>query len=360
MESLSCQDCANSSMKNITNMIHIARVVITVEGAVALASEIGILLIILFSKAYRTFLQRQFVWIVISLIAMDITRVASIGYRNESPLEDKICEVLGLAFFWSGWCIYIFFSVLLVYLLLMMCLQTRDNSSLVTRLKSSKLSRILLEILIILICLFLPVMFLWVPFMDHNMEYAFNGYMCELRGTTGRNFTTMETNLVYFYGFAPIEMAGLVALVSVFGMFSLRCTLSSKLQHHQHARRVMRNISISYLVVIGFTVAYTLLKILTSKLATSERSLLVVICVSLFLTNLEKIALLIGYLLLFHFSKVCGPLKQLVRRSRGERSCHAQQESKYGTFPESNRSTIPSHTFFSISYTGGFTTISNT
>ena len=100
----------SSNVTNAKNLIHIARIVITVEAGTVLFSECVILIVLLGAKAFKTFLQRLFVWIVLSLIVMDTTRVANIGYHyNESTLQDASCEMLGFLFFWSGWCIYIFF-----------------------------------------------------------------------------------------------------------------------------------------------------------------------------------------------------------------------------------------------------------
>ena len=228
----------------------------------------------------------------------------------------------------------------------MMCIQTRDKPVIIARLKASRLSRVLLETGTILSCLVLPVMIIWVPFYDNDIEYGFNG-LCQIKLVNDSHSpTSIDNILVYFYGYAPVELA----LIAMFGTFVLYCTLSSKIQHHQHAKRVIRNLTISYLVVILFTVAHTIVEVISNKVELATLS------ISLFLTNLEKIALLIGYLLLFHFSKVCGPLKKFVRRNK-EPSCHTQHNNnKYGTFRETK---VPSSTYFSIGYTGAFTTISD-
>ena len=353
MESLGCESCTYSTVYDLLH--YNSRIVIVVSGAVALSLECAVLAVLLYNKAIRTFLQRLFVWIVLSLIIMDITRVAAIGFHpEEAAFQDKTCAVLGLIFFWSGWWFYIFLSVLLAYFAVMMCLQTRDNPIIIAKLKASKLSRVVLEIGTILASLILPGMVLWVPFDDNDIEYGFNGYMCELRQQGRNNISKGDIAIINFYFYAPVELAGLVAALAGLAMVALYCTLSSK-PVHQHARRVIRNLIISFLVVITFTAVTTTANVISNKGIITN--FLAMLCISLMITNLEKIALLIGYLLLFHFSKVCGPLERLVKRRRKE-NCHTQQ-SNYRTFGESNRNTAPSYTYFSsFPYTGGFTNIS--
>ncbi len=103
---------ANGTVQNCTNFtIYNARIVITVQSAAGLLLEFIVSMILLRAKAYQTFLQRLFVWIVLALIVMDTTRVTSFVHQL---LPDKVCGFVGFLQRWFLWCIFVFLLVMIV------------------------------------------------------------------------------------------------------------------------------------------------------------------------------------------------------------------------------------------------------
>ena len=346
-----CEDC------DMAKTLCSARIAITVESAIGLLLEFIISVIVIYIKAYKTFLQRLFVWIIIVLIVMDMTRVTSFAHHL---LSDKACKTLSFIQLWSVWCTYTFLMVLLVYLLVRVCIEIRNTPGFVTKLKNSKVSRLLLELGLILASLILPTVVLWVPFNNSEYkEYGFNGIMCGFRPSNHSDVDNGSFQIFfYFLTFAPPELAGLIAIFAALGMIVLYCTLSSKLQRHQQARLVIKKLTISVLVVVALVVAYNISEVLWIMRPKGYHHYMLTVCIGLLTTNLEKMILLIGYLLTFHFSNICTPLKKLIKRKRRDLRYNPSKQG-YGTIGEPDRSTSPSNTYFNVSYTGQFTTVSN-
>lgn len=341
-------DCANGSVDNCTDTTYVyhARIVITVESALGLGLELIILAILVWAKAYKSFFQRLLIWTVLALMIVDITRVTCLSHER---LPSKMCAVLAFFQFWSNWCVYIFLPEILLSLHIMVCIQNKDYL-VVTKLKRSKLSRLTLEVAITLTSISLPVGMLWY-FFNGKYYYGFNGFMC---GLTASNYSDIPKSSVvvsYFVTTMPQALAGLIAILSAIGMIILYCSLSSKLQSHRLARNVIKKMCVSLVVVITFLVATYITTILWRTRKSGYQNYMATLSLSLFTINIGKAVLLIGYLLTFHFSNICNPLKRLAKKNEVHNN---DLRSKYGSFKESNESRMPSETRFTIRLTGEF------
>ena len=360
MLDMECFDYKDGDSSLEQNVSTISKIVITVESSVGLLLECVVLVILICTKGYKSFLQRFAIWIVVALMVMDITRVTSFGHRALQDID--LCEVIAFVQAWSRWCIYIFLLVMIVYLLVMVYVETRDNSTIVTMVKSSKLSRILIEVSIFLSSLAFPLMVLWIPFFDHVYiyeKYGFNNLMCGMIRSNSSEINNSSMISSYFIMYTPPELAGLVAILAALGMIVVYCTLSADLQGHQHARRLIKNLIVSLLVVFTLTVAFNVMVVVWNIKEEDEyQAYIVAFTMTLVIRNFEKMVLLIGYLLMFHFSKVCNPLKKLIKRSKNPAPHNQKQNREYGTFTESSRVSPYSYTHFSVPYTGEFNSTS--
>lgn len=323
-----------------------AQVALTVESAIGLALESIVLVVLVSSKAFKTFLQRLFLWVVTALIGSEVTRVFSLAHHEMSP---KVCTMLGFVHEWSWWSVYMFLAALIVCLFIKVCIQTGDNCTAVAvTLKNSKSSRMMLEIGIVLMLLALPMIVLWYPF--HKNLYVHNGLRCLLNSSKGlpEEFEMMKGIIVY----APQNLAALVAIV-----VALCLTMQyHKLRQHKVARRILKKLILSLLIVFFFSIADNVMTLLGHFLKVCEFHYdMVRVCASLMITGAIKIVLLLGYLLGFHFSsKLC--------RGRGKHKVARQDDcdcNEYGTFRKSTRASAPSYTFFDPSHTADFESTSS-
>lgn len=98
---------------------------------------------------------------------------------NIWSVQDSFCEFLAFVSLWFDWCTSILCSVLISYLLLLVCTQTRGDSAIVARFRSSKTLQMLLEFGIVVGTLLVPPMLLWIPY--HLNAYGFDGTLCKFR-----------------------------------------------------------------------------------------------------------------------------------------------------------------------------------
>ena len=344
---MNCEDCVNSTVNGNV------RIAVTVDSAIGLALESVILLIIVCAKAYRSFLQRLFIWIVLSLLVLDSMRVASIGY-GQANFQDFSCEVMGFVFVWSYWILFLFLVVLIVSMSTILYIQTRDRSVVITKCRSLRLPKELLEVGIVVGTLTLPLIVLWMPFRDN--QYGYNGFLCGLKISNYSTFGVLQN----LYSNIPMELAGLVSVIASLGVIIYYCTLSSEMKRLKKVRRVIKNLVVSLVIVFLFSMASNVLALLQATISVGYQSFSALAWLSILVVNLERIVFLVGYLLVFHFSKVCSPVKKLCNcRRKGTHNSIQRNCNEYGTFRDSNKSTAPSQTFFNVSYTGEFTTISN-
>ena len=350
---------SSGNNSSVPDTVFSARIAFTVESAIGLSLECIIAIILLLSKAYKSFLQRIFMCIVLTLIVMDTTYVTSLGHHK---LTDRPCAVVAFIQLWSEWCTYIFLLVILLYLLARVCLLAKDNSLIMAKLQTSRYLRILLEVGVILVSLIIPMIVLWVPFSDNKyVRYGFNDFTCGFK----RNSSELITNgsifiTIYFVMYTPAELVGLVAILTALGMMVSYYSLSSKLQHYQQARHVIRKLIASLVVVIICIVAFNIFEVLWITIRTEKHhDYMTMLSFTLLTKSLQKTVLLIGYLLMFHFSNVCDPLKKYIKKKKREHIHNLYDKRVYGTIKESHGSTYPSSTYFNVSHTGQFTTVSN-
>ena len=97
------------------------RIAVTVSSGIGVLIA-GIILVVLVAvKAYKSFLQRLFMWIILLVLVHDMCRVAGIYYEfcdgsTVSVLHDNGCEALGFITRWTNWCTYMFVIAILLYL----------------------------------------------------------------------------------------------------------------------------------------------------------------------------------------------------------------------------------------------------
>ena len=144
----------------------------------------------------------------------------------------------------------------------------------------------------------------------------------------------------------------------LFGGFTVLivyCTLPAKYQHTKHS---VRNMIFFFTGIIVYLTIYTLLRVVLSlDFIEGKGFRIFLLCLDIVL----KFALLIGYILAFHFSKLCEPIRKLFSFKKPEP--HQQQEAAplqeqevkdYESVAEKQSSVTPV-THFTIRHTGAFT-----
>lgn len=356
-----CEKQTNDTIK--------VRIVITVTSILGALVSLAVLVLLFSARAYKSFLQRLFMWIVLTVPLHDLCRASSIFYKFcdgrtvISVLQDTGCEVLGFVAIWTFWCIYMLIVDLAIYLLVLVWIQTRENSAIVAKFKNSKLKRTLLEVFVFLATLFGPLVILWLPYCEN--QYGFDGGICGLKPSNMSAVSNRDTVIISIYNFSNIELAGLASLIATVIVTVTYFTLSVRIQH---AKRIVKRLLFFLLGIFAYVMAFNLFLIVMKNVRRGFSVAILSVCVAV----VGKFVLIFGYIVAFHFSRMCDPIKKVtahkkhveVRNQRKmttaarttvARATNVNSEAhreKEPLLSEPTRST-----YFDVPYTGAFTTI---
>ena len=342
----------NSSLYGFTSY---RIVVIAASGTAVLVTSV-VLIIMLCEKAYRSILQRLFMWLVLAFLVNSSSVVASVFYNSNVVEQERACEYLGFLAMWSYWCSYTICLALLLYLVILVLTRTRNCPVCVVKIRNSRRLRVFLEVCTILGVLLGPLLVLWIPFHGTWYTYGFNSAMCAIHTVVAnsQNKSSTDVTLVTFlYGDGIVQLTGLSAVLGAVIVLLNYCTLPANLRHAV-AMKLTKNIALFFVAVIIYVVVYDMRFLGINFLATTVS----------FLPLVMLSTLLIIYLVAFHFSKLCAPSLMTLLKRKKEKRQHQRQTRDYGTLQEPTTrdygsledSKTPS-THFTIPYTGQFTTI---
>lgn len=320
----------------------------SITGGLGTLLASAVLLALLCIKAYKTVLQRLFIYTVLTVILQESSHAANMEelFHYDRSLQEKVCAALGFVSNWSGWCLYIFYLVMILYLLIVVCVQIGCVSC--TALQRYKFVRVVLEILVVVASLVVPVLLFWVPYREN--QFGFNGYFCLLKYFRVGSCNPLSFAYKFAYNFSLYELVGAIAVIVALGMIGVYCTLSNRLQRASHMIKYLSILLIA--IVINMIIMNLLLAINTY----SHPGYWLKMCFSI-LATVDDFIFLSGYLLAFYSGTIWNVINRCICSYCCEKKPHNQPNKEYGTFAESNRTTIPSNTYFDIQYTGEFTDV---
>ena len=286
----------NSSLYNFTR----DRIVITATSGTAVLVAALILILLLYVKAYRSILQRLFMWFVLIYLVGNACRVASVlheFYRGNTVvihiLDKQACQYLAFLSVWIVWCSHTIIIAVILYLVILVLTTTRNCPACVVKIRNSKRLRVFLEVCTIFGVLLSPLLVLWIPFYDTWYTYGFNDFLCGMEVTNSENKSATDLTLAaFYYGEALIQLTGLAALLGA-TIVLLNYCISPAIYKLQHIKKLTRNIILFFLTVTLCVAAYDMIFI------KSKGQILPLILVA---EHLVKLTLLIIYLIAFHFS----------------------------------------------------------
>ncbi len=342
----------NGSLDN--SSVQKLQIAYTVASATGVLVSSILLLGVLLVKAFQTVLQRLFITIVVITLVHDALRIASIHHNPEDhEIRDKACVILAMCLEWLHWCLYLFLTAGVLYLLIIVYIQSGDNSVVVATIRKSMRLKISLEVGAITGILLAPWAIIWVPYVLN--QYGFDEIICAIIPSNEYNKTATDVAVKLFYNYAPREILAFSSGISALGMTLVYCKLSAEMKH---ARSMIKKLAISMLVLfIYFLLLH--LQIIGRNGGNTSRIFFV------FWHLIAKFLVLLGYLVLFHCSNMHDQIRKLSRRKKEDKVLVPEEDREkkkiveYGTFQESSRMTLPSSTrSITLPFTGGFTTIS--
>lgn len=320
----------------------------SVSGGVGTLITLFIVAVLVCARAYKTILQRLFVYSVLATLLHEVVHVAQIEVQFQYKWQTQVCTHLGFLSNWSGWVIYVFNLDIILYLLLVVYQQLRGDILPLTC-KSNCCKR-LTEFVCVLASIFLPVAVIWVPYKEH--EYGLNEAYCYIRAFDDNcTETSVSDKLIYTYSL--YEAVGVLAVVIAVGILIIYCTLSAVFLN---VKQMLQQITVLVLAIIIYIVILNIMLAVDISLNASY-SLNVFFAIAATLTDL---IFLFGYLFAFYSGKLRRKIMPRKKHRVPPVYFNDQEDSKeYGTFEESNQGTSPSSTYFDVLYTGEFTSVSS-
>ena len=122
-------------------------------GAVCCFVSLIVILFLLISKAYKSVLQRLFLYLMVATAIRELFLGASIEHHFKYPGQERVCTWIAFIYNWTGIVLFVFTVGIMIYLFFLVRYLAKGNT--VPRFLQSRCRRILLEISYIVIPLVL-------------------------------------------------------------------------------------------------------------------------------------------------------------------------------------------------------------
>lgn len=238
-------NCTNFSGEQL-QILNLAR---SLSGIFCLVIVSLILLLLVFYKAYKTTLQRLFLYITMTTVLEEVAFTLAIEHQFYYPGQGHICVFLGFLLEYTVSITNYLILCKIFFLLYVVCSNLRGNP-----LKSKNVGKrwwffILFEVMCILFSVLFPLTYLYVPFLHRTYNLA--GGWCWIITIDGK---CKNVGLVHqiIFGYGIFEGVGLLSilLTSVFSIIYCRQAYVHKIVRHQHLITLRQT-----LCLLGFLVA---------------------------------------------------------------------------------------------------------
>lgn len=333
-------NCTNLTVKHLINM-NLSR---GVTAAVCVLILTILLVALCLSKAYISVVQRLFLYLITATLACEVCLAATLEHQFQYRHQSKVCSALGFATHWSTTIVILCALGVIAYTILLVCISTKCN-----RLSSVTLSmkkRLILESLYLVLVIFLPLTVLWVPLMNGNYRLAYA--WC---GMSALNKETCEANglieiILAFGGYEVMSVAGIIAMfVLIIGYLRIGFYHTKDL--------LLQSIALTFSVLLYLLVVNSRFALLLHTTINNWNQSYSFTLYHGATIPLCQLIIPFGFLGSFYYkhfqNKCCKKINQYKR---------LKEHNK--TFPASDRSTVPSSTFFNVPYTNGFTSVKRT
>lgn len=221
-------NCTNFTTHQLKN-INLAR---SLSGILCMVVVMLILVVLLFYKAYKSTLQRLFLYITAATVIEEAAFSLAIEHQFYYPSQDKLCVFYGFLLEWTVSISNYLILCKIFYLVYLVCANCRGSA-----LHSGKLSRRryqwLFEGLCVLLAICFPLTYIWIPFIHGT--YTLAGGWCWIT-TIDKNCKTIGLNDEIIFGYGVFEAVGILCIVltTLFAVLYCRLAYAHEIVRHQH------------------------------------------------------------------------------------------------------------------------------
>ena len=208
-----------------------------------------ILLLLIFYKAYKTTLQRLFLYITMTTVLEEIAFSLAIEHQFYYANQSKMCVFFGFLLEWTVSITNYLILCKIFFLLYVVCSNLRGNPHKITKSTGTKCLFIVIEVLCVLLSVCFPLTYLHVPFLHRTYSLAGGWCWIETINEQCKN-VGLKDQIVLGYGI--FEAVGLLSilLAIVFAIIYCRQAYIYKIVRHQHLITLRQT-----LLLLGFLIA---------------------------------------------------------------------------------------------------------
>ena len=350
-------NCSDLSTKDIVTI----NFAFCVTGGACGLISILITLVLVICRAYKSVLQRLFLYVMVTTIVRELFLAASIEHHFKYKGQEQVCTYIAFIYNWAGILKFVHTVGIMTYLFFLVRYVAKGETA--PRLLQTKSRKVVAELLYILISTVISLGYATVPLFTH--KYGLAGSWCWIRALDENCHLTLTglldqlLNGYVFYVFGGV--IGIIMLIAVAVVYSrLPLTL-------REARLLLRKISI---IIVCFLVSIVIvLMILSMRVITATTKVYQQPALWLTVSIAFPIGLIlfpIAFLFSFYpvgktfklcYGKFCCGLCKKEKPVRNKPRVRFQEPTEVPTFPVSTRVTPASSTFFRVPYTNEFTHI---
>ena len=355
-------NCSNLTIRELVSI----NLAFSATGAACCVVSSLIVLLLLVSKAYKSVLQRLFLYMMVATAARELFLAASIEHHFKYEGQEGVCTWIAFMYNWTGILLFVYTAGILVFLFFLVRHFAKGNT--VPRIFQSKRHRVVSEALYVILSVLVTLCYATTPLFTDN--YGLAGPLCWIRALDEDCHATLVGLLDQLLnGYIFFVSRGVIGVIMLVAMAVVYCRLSTTLPE---ARRLLRK---TFCVIVFFLV-YTaiMIVILSARMITAKtgRYQHPVIWLSVGITYPMSFLLFpVAFLLCFYsVGKACKEKARACfshckcctrhKRIQFRRHVYLQQPTEVPTFVRSSRVSAPSSTFFRVPFTNNFTHIPTT
>ena len=351
-------NCSDLSVKDVVAI----NLTVCVIGGICSFISILITLVLVIYKAYKSVLQRLFLYVMVATIVRELFLTASIEHRFKYKGQAEVCTYIAFVYNWAGIIKFVHTVGIMTYLFFLVRYVAKGETA--PRLLQTKSRRVVAEVLYVLISSLITLGYATVPLFNHN--YGLAGSWCWIRALdedchltlTGLLDQLLNGYVFYVFG-GVIGIAMLIAVAIVYNRLHLMV---------REAQLLLRKI---FVKIVCFLASIAIMLITLSMRVVTATTKVYQLPVIWYLVAVTfPIALLlfpIAYLFSFYpvrkafklcNHKICCRFRRKYKPIQTRPRVRFQAPTDVPTFPISTRVSPPSNTLpFQVPYTGGFTHI---
>ena len=328
-----------------------------VTGAVCCFISCLIVGLIICCKAYRTVLQRLFLYLMVAIVLRELFIAVAIEHQWKYPAQDEVCMWIGFLWNWTGILVFAFTVGIKIYLFFLVKYYVAKGNTTVPSFLQSKYRRVVLESLYLILPTLVTLGYACIPFITGN--YGLAGAWCWVWALDD-NCTISLSGMLdqLFNGYIFYISGSVIGLVLLIAVSIVYCRLPIT---NKENRLLLKK---TFCVIITFLVNIVIMTFaLVARVTAAVNNMY------------EYPAVWFSFAVTFPSSLLLFPIAYLICFSLGRRAemwlscfckCFARNPKvrlhsiQVQTVPESTRVSAPSETYFSVPYTNEFTHISDT